>query len=311
MSVMLFHDYLKELANPSLPLRVSRLARLSHLAAEQREAFLAAWPKVNVRRRRQVVYQLMGLTEDNVDLNFDTVFLLCLDDEDAQMRREAIRGLWEYEGCDLTASLLRILGQDNDAEVRAEAALALGRFVLLFEYGKLRPRYFQPIETGLRRVLTSTGQPEEVRARALEAIASCSSLAWIPQTIQEAHDTGPHRLRISALHAMGQTCDPRWLPILFRGLCSQDVEVRYEAAMACGTIADERALPHLAPLLCDQDAEVQTAAIAALGEIGGAEAKALLQPLAQEASPVIRETVWEALNQIDADEDPFSVRQRF
>ncbi len=296
---MLFEDYLRELAEPSL--RVSRLTRLSDLTDEQREAFAAAWPRIDVRRRRQVAHQLAALAEDNVELNFDAVFLVCLEDEDAQVRRQAIQGLWEYEGCDLIAPLLRILGQDDDVQVRAEAALALGRFALLFE---------QPVGAQLRRILADARQPQEVRARALEAIAPCSGLPWVPQAISEAYESGSPRLKVSALHAMGRTCDPRWLPLLLRELSSEDAEVRYEAAMACGSIADGRALPHLAPLLHDQDAEVRMAAIAALGEIGGAEAKDLLLPLAQDASPAVREAVWEALGELDLEEDPLSFRWR-
>jgi HEAT repeat protein len=255
--------------------------------------------------------QLVGLAEDNIELNFDAVFLACLKDMDAQVRQQAIRGLWEYEGSDLIAPLLRLLGEDEDGAVRAQAALALGRFVLLWEEGRLRSRYFEAVEGALRRILADDKEPEEVRARALEAIGACSSRGWVRQAIQEFYERGVQRLRVSSIHAMGRSGDPRWLPLLFRELCNEDAEARYEAALACGAIGEEEAVSHLWPLLQDGDPEVRSAAIAALGQIGGGEAKSLLISLAADASPSVREALEEALREIDFSEDPLALRLRF
>lgn len=308
---MLFEEYLQELGDLSHPIRVSRLTRLSHLASEQQDAFLAAWPGIDVRRRRKIVCQLLELADDNVELNFDAVFLACLEDEDAQVRIQAIRGLWEYQGRDLIAPLLRLLGEDDDVGVRAEAALALGRFVLLWEQGNLRARYFQAMEGALRRILSDGRQPELVRARALEAIGACSGRGWVRQAIRESYEKGARRLKLSAIHAMGRSCDARWLPLLFRELASDDAGARYEAALACGAIGEEVAVPYLAPLLQDGDREVQSAAIAALGEIGSAEAKSLLLSLARDGSLNLREAARDALGEMDLGEDPLSFRIRF
>ena len=150
---MTFDEYLVELADPSVKLRISGLVRLSQMTAEQVQVFLPAWPTLDVRRRRRVIRELVDLGEDNVEVNFDAVFQAGLEDGDAGVRLEAVGGLWEYEKPDLIGVLLKILEGDEDAAVRAEAALALGRFALLAEYGKLRQRHFQEVESGLRRVL--------------------------------------------------------------------------------------------------------------------------------------------------------------
>lgn len=306
---MRFEELLRGLRNPAARVRATDLARLSQMTPEQREAFAAVWPTLDRARRRQVVRRLVELAEDNVELNFDMVFSLALEDEDAQVRVEAVRGLWEYEGRDLIGPLLRLLREDADARVRAEAALALGRFVLMYEYGNLRDRYFQEVEAALRRVLEDVTEVDEVRARALEAIGAHDA-PWVRQAIREAYESGVHRLKVGAIHAMGRSCEGRWLPLLLRELASEEPELRYEAAIACGALEDERAVPHLAPLLDDPDREVKEAAIAALGEIGGPRAKALLLGLSRDPSPSVREAALAALSQIDFGEDPLSFRYR-
>jgi HEAT repeat protein len=304
-----FEDYLRELADPSARLRVASLRHLSSLAGERREMFEQAWASIDVRRRRSIVQQLADLAEDNVDLNFDAVFLRGLKDDDAQVRLVSVRGLWEHEGTDVISVLLQLLEGDPDVSVRAEAALALGRFVMLSEFGRLRPRYFTEVEAGLRRVLEDHSEAEEVRARALEAIGPHDE-PWVRQAIREAYESGAHRLKVSAIYAMGQSCEARWLPLLLRELTSEDPELRYEAAVACGSLGDSSAVPHLLPLLDDADAEVQQAAIAALGEIGGAGAKAALLDLVAGPPGPAREAAISALAGIDFEEDPLGFKFR-
>ena len=300
-----FQDYLAELKDDGQPVKAARLSRLSQLGEEERVLFLKAWSAFSPKRRRQVIRLLVDLAEDNVELNFDNIFLPSLSDSDAQVRADAIRGLWEYDNRDLIEPLIHLLSADGDVDVRAEAALALGRFVLQWEFGALRDRYFHRVEGVLRQALGNGEEEMEVRARALEALGACS-LPWVRQAIRQAYADEDRRLRVSAVHAMGRNCDPNWLPILFQELSSADAEMRFEAALACGSLADEAAVPRLTPLLEDQDAEVQAATIAALGEIGGREAKAALMRYLDHPSRIVRDAVREALSLADFDEDPFS-----
>jgi HEAT repeat protein len=299
-----FQDFLAELEDDSHPIKAARLSRLSQLADEERILFQKAWSRFSDKRRRQVIRQLVDLAEDNVELNFDNIFLLSLSDSDPRVRADAIRGLWEYDNRDLIEPLIHLLRADGDTDVRAEAALGLGRFVLQWEFGALRDRYFRRVEDVLRQALTDGQEEMEVRARALEAIGSCS-LPWVRQAIRHAYNGSERQLKVSAVHAMGRNCDPNWLPILYQELSSGDAEMRYEAALACGSVADEAAVPRLSPLLEDDDAEVRAVTIAALGEIGGREAKAVLMRYVDHPSRTVREAVREALSLADFDEDPF------
>src|SRR3989304_8522224 len=123
--MMEFVEYLAQLKDPSARLSVAGLQQLALLEGEQLTALRSAWPQIEAERRRQVVHLLMELAEDNVDLSFDAVFFAALEDEDAAVRADAVRGLWGYEGRDLIAPLLRLLEKDEEPEERAGAALAL------------------------------------------------------------------------------------------------------------------------------------------------------------------------------------------
>ncbi|OGO48005.1 MAG: hypothetical protein A2W34_02070 [Chloroflexi bacterium RBG_16_64_32] len=306
---MEFSDYLRDLADPATHLSVAGLQQLHDLNREQVETFRSAWPQIPAERRRQVVRRLIELAEDSVDLNFDAVFFVALGDEDAAVRCDAVRGFWEYERQDLIGPLLRLLETDEEPEVRAEAALSLGRFVLLREFGSLREQHFQQVELGLRRTIEDDLEEDEVRARALESIAA-SGRPWVQEAILAAYQSEAPRVVVSALHAMGRSCQPRWLPVLTQELTNDDPEIRYEAALALGSLADRTAVSHLAALLDDPDLEVKQAAIAALGQIGGGEAKSMLRSVIKDSSTSVREAASAALAEADFAEDPLSVEYR-
>jgi HEAT repeat protein len=302
-------EYLDELQDGSKKLRVAGLARLSELAGDERKVLDRRWPDIDVRRRRRLVQELIDLSEDDVQLKFDAVFLRGLDDDDAEVRLESVRGLWEHESPGLIGSLVELLESDEDPAVRAEAALALGRFVLMFELGRLRENHFARAEAGLRKAIESAEEIEEVRARAIEAIGP-RDVPWVRQAVREAYESGEHRLKVSAVHAMGRSCENRWLPLLGRELSSEDAELRYEAAMAAGQIGDESVIPQLLPLLTDEDSDVREAAIAALGEIGTTQAKQALMEMLDSPSNAAREAAAAALAEIEFEEDPLGFRFR-
>ncbi|MEX1193750.1 MAG: HEAT repeat domain-containing protein [Dehalococcoidia bacterium] len=304
-----FAEYLEELSDAARKLKVADLQRLSNLSPEQIAQLQTAWPNTDVRRRRRIVGELVDLSEDNVDLNFLAAFTVALADSDAEVRLGAIRGLWEDESTALIDPLIALADEDPDAGVRAEAALALGRFVLLHALGRLRERHFERVTAGLRRVIDKRPEVEEVRARAIEAVGAHDA-SWVRQAISEAYESGVRRLKVSAVHAMGRSAGSRWLPLLTRELNSDDAEVRYEAAVACGGVADEAAVPHLVALVDDPDADVRAAAVAALGDIGGMTSRNALHDLLDNPSKATREAAAAALAEVDFEEDPLGFRVR-
>ena len=101
---------LTELNDPASAVHATDLTSLSRLHGAERERFLDAWRTMSVQRRRDIIDRLADLVEDNVELDFDQVFLIGLVDDDVQVRAESVKGLWEYEGDDLVGVLLRLLG---------------------------------------------------------------------------------------------------------------------------------------------------------------------------------------------------------
>jgi HEAT repeat protein len=301
--------YLEELRDSTRPLVISKLVNLSNLSAEELPPLLRMWRTITVDRRRRILKELTGLAEDNVELNFDALFRVALTDADSEARNMAVRGLWEYVGRDIVEPLVRLLHEDAEPTVRAESALALGRFVLRAEFGELRPADAERVEEALRQTIDDGGEVVEVRARAIEALGARSA-AWVRVIIQDAYDCPERRLRVSAVHAMGRNCDPVWLPVLFRELTSEDPEMRYEAATACGSIGEQASLPHLLPLIEDEDAEVQRAAIEALGAIGGRAARRALEQALGDPREHVREAALAALADADFNEDPLGFRYR-
>jgi HEAT repeat protein len=298
-----FDEYLQELADASQPLAISKLTQLSSMRADQASMFARVWREMELQRRRHLLQELTELTEDDVELNFDAVFLGGLSDRDAEIRFASIRGLREYEGRDLLDVLVKLLQTDANPAVRAEAALALGPYVLQAEFDRLRGDDSERIEQALEAAFRNAGEPPEVRGRALESLGARSA-PWVRELIEEAHAGLDRVLRLSAVHAMGRSCDPAWLPELTEELGSDDAALRFEAAVALGMIGDEAAVPELSPLVEDEDVEVQEAAIGSLGQIGGERAKDALRGLIGSGDERLRESALAALAEIDFAEDP-------
>lgn len=291
-------QYLEELADSSRPLKVAKLSNLNNLSSEERSEFEHAWPRFEVDRRLQILGRLNDLADDNPELNFDAVQLASLRDPEPRVRSAALEGLWEYEDRDLIPILVDLMQGDDDAGVRAAAALGLGRFVVLGEFGSLRPSDLTLVEDALADSINDLAETEEVRARALESIGARSE-PWVRDLITDAYSSGSHRMQVSALHAMGRSCDADWLPDVIQQLQSDDPELRYEAATAAGMIGDEAAVPHLSFLVHDDDDEVQETAIEALAEIGGPEARAIIVGLLSSGDEWLQEAASEALASMD------------
>jgi HEAT repeat protein len=228
-------------------------------------------------------------------------------DDDVQVRAGSVRALWEYEGADLIAVLLRLL-RDPEAIVRGEAALGLGRFHLRAELMAHDDARIREVEAALRAAAHDLAELPEVRGRAIEALG-VRGHDWVRDLIEEAYSSGERRLQISAVHAMGRNADLDWLPTILEEMHSEDAEMRFEAATAAGGIADEEAIQELSTLTIDEDAEVQEAAIAALGQIGGPAARSVLLAVASESKDDrILESVRDALAEADFVEDPLGVK---
>jgi len=291
-------ELLNQIADLSQPLSVARLYALSHLGPEDLARFREVWPRVAVERRRQITAFLVEITEDSFEVDFNAVFRYCLEDPDPRVRAAAIDGLWEDEDVRLIEPFIRMMHHDPAEEVRAAAAMALGRFVLLGELEKIQTRYLEATRDALLQVINSPQESVEVRRRAVESIGY-SGHEGVRQLLREAYYDENEKMRVSAIFAMGRSADPYWEPLLLPELESRNPEIRYEAARACGELELRAAVPGLIRLLDDPDVEVQEAAITALGQIGGEEARRALEACYERGDERVREAVDAALEELN------------
>ncbi|MFC1897453.1 HEAT repeat domain-containing protein [Chloroflexota bacterium] len=303
--VLSIEETIADLADGDKPLQNSRLIDLSNLNPEEVRIFEQAWVAIEPKRRQQIVYRLVELVENNLELNFDSIFKNCLEDRDAEVRSKAIEGLWESEEACLINPLVNLLEQDSAEKVQAAAAMALGKFTMLAEHKKLRSCHIAKVYQALLATISDKSKPVEVKRCALEAAAPLS-LPQVREAILEAYQNHNSKLRISAIHAMGKNCDHSWLPILLKEVASVDAEIRCEAVRACGELGEEKAVPYLIERLNDSDVDVQIATIQALGRVGGGEVKKYLERCQNNPSEVIRQATEQALQELEEWECPFS-----
>jgi len=298
-------QHIAEIFDSSKPLVNSKLVYLSDLNSEELKFLEKIWTNAEASRRHEVIFQLVHLSEVDFKLDFSSVFVLFLHDSDETVRIQAIAGLDGEENYRFITPLLRSLKEDSSAEVRAAVVVALGKFALLGELGKLPTHYRDKVYTALLEVLDNKTESTGVKRRALEAI-SPFNLPRVKELIEKAYHTTDIKLKTSAIYAMGRNCDPAWLITLLTELNSDEAEIRYEAANACGELGAEEAVPHLLKLIKDEDYQIQEAVIKALGEIGSEQAKQALDKLVKNPQPRIRQAAKSALKRIHLCEEPLS-----
>ena len=304
---MTLERYLRDLAEEEKPLRHSGLLNISSLTTEELPEFKAAWLLLSKERKRDILSKLLELSVDNLELDYSAVFRACLRDEDAEVRDKATRGLWECDDRGIIRPLIKLVAEDPSVKVRVTATTCLGKFAEMAQDGKLLDRDADRIREALQSAIGNEGEDQEVRRRAIEAVASFNS-PEIEEIIQDAYQNGDREVKQSSIYAMGRSSNSRWLPIVLEEMHHQEAAIRFEAASACGMLGDGSTVPHLIRLIEDEDAEVQLRAVQALGAIGGTTAKRALRQCLNSGDEALEEEAQTALSNMEIDEDPLGFR---
>jgi HEAT repeat protein len=263
----------------NLPIHL--IYRLSDLSPEQYEEFKRSWPAVKLDRRAAIARHMADISEESYLVNFDSVCAYLFEDESPVVRLAALDAVWDSTEIGLIPSIVMILQEDEDQVVRAGAARALAHYILLGEWGELSPQLTDPVVDVLLAEYEKPTTSLEVKRATLEAVAAAGGQRVI-DSIQDAYEDGPFELQLSAVFAMGNTADDRWLPILEDEFENPSAEMRAEAARAAGAIGDSKSLDALQQLLTDDDSDVLTAVIYAIGQIGGEQAYQILSDLGED-----------------------------
>jgi HEAT repeat protein len=296
-----------ELRDSASPVRHTSLIQLSGLSGTEVRDMMSSWNEIDANRRRELLDRMTELADDNIELDYSTLFRACLHDEDEGVRARAARSLWDSDDRTNIRPLVGLLTRDDSAEVRAAAATALGKFVEMTEEGKLIRREGQKIADALVGVIENPQEHLETRCRAIEAVAALTS-EKVHSIIEQAYRDDDIRLKQSAIYAMGRRSDSSWLPTVLRETGHVEAAIRYEAVTASGHLGDEDTVPHLINSLNDEDSQVQLAAVNSLGLIGGDLAQRALAQAMQRGDDAIKEAAEQALEAMDFDDDPLGFR---
>lgn len=270
---------------------------LSGLSEADLMKFASVWQHLPDEQRYRVAIELAEASESDFELDYRTIGLYLLNDSNPDVRAAAVDMLWEDETLETMHAFMMLVKRDTDVRVKANAvgASALGRFVLLGEYGNIPVDEFEKLQALLVATLKDETLDTEIRRRALESISN-SSHEIVPVEIRKAYRSSDHRFKVSSIFAMGRSNDSVWEDIVLKELESSDAEMRYEATRAAGEIGILEAVPKLGRMLVDDDREIQMNAIWSLGEIGGKEAQRILEAIRDVAEEAQDDDMLEAID---------------
>ena len=274
-----FVDLLQSLTNDAEPVAGVRLAELSDLDAQSTGEFASVWERLP-SDRRQILLEELGLMADaQIELSFEAINRLGLDDLDSAVRLQAIENLWESEDPGLALEFLARLKADAAPEVRAAAGKALGVFILIGETRKLDSGIQHGIEEALLQAARKDSS-SEVRDLCLQTLGY-SSRSEVAGLIEEAYAARSEGRLTSALRAMAHSANPDWGENVMSRLHDPSPKIRLEAARAAGEIDLREGIPDLIELLEDVDETVRRAAVWSLSQIGGSRATEALNSMAE------------------------------
>lgn len=281
------------------PIAVHLLFKLSDMELEEWARFQKAWAKADDERRREVMRHLADIVEEAYYVDYTPIFKLGIVDESSEVRVAALDGLWDSTDAWFVSPLIGMLQSDPVVDVRVAAAKALAHYVLLAEWGQMPARVSKPIVEALLAEYEKEGTAVSVKQAALEGMGAASH-PRVETLIQEAYDSPYQDMRVSAIFAMGNSADDKWLPTILAELENPELEMQIEAIRAAGMMGRSDAVELLADLVDHEESDVRAAVIVALGKIGGDHPQAILAKLMddpdyEDMHELIEETIEEML----------------
>ncbi|OGO34926.1 MAG: hypothetical protein A2Z16_06800 [Chloroflexi bacterium RBG_16_54_18] len=276
-----FIEVMRALLDVDNPFPARFLPRLSDLEGAELEFLKETWPKIPLWRRRALIEDIEEICKDDYLVTYESLGVFAAEDADSLVRLHAVRTLWEFENKSLIPTLVRLLRDDPDVDVRAASASALGQYVYLGELDELPLDILQQIEVLL--LDTTQGNEEEaIRRAALESLGF-SSRVEVSALIAAAFNSGEMGWKTSALFAMGRSRNEIWKNQVQSMLDNSQPDLRLEAARAAGELEITEAVPVLLELLHDPGDAIRDASIWSLSQIGGEGVRDRLEQLFNEA----------------------------
>ncbi|NMC46964.1 MAG: hypothetical protein GYA52_09045 [Chloroflexi bacterium] len=288
-----FEQVLAELQDENQQFSPKHLRAFSDMDNGSLEKLKHVWADVPLKRKISLLEDLEELMEADTLVCCDALGKYAMTDTDAGVRRRAINLLWECEDSSLIPRFMDTLDNDPEESVRAAAAAALGKFILLGELDEIDQEKADPI---IERLLAIMQQQEDgdIPRRALESLGYSSHKA-VAGLIEKAMRSTDNRWVASALFAMGRSLDERWEKIVLQHLNNEEAAVQIEAVRAAGELELSSALETLFELLDGEEADADLLAQIywALSKIGG---KGVREKLEQELEDAVDEDLMDILD---------------
>lgn len=303
-----FVDLLHSLINDTEPVDGVRLAELSDLDTERLERFSAAWENLPNDRRQALLKELGLIAEAQIELTFEAINRIALNDAEPTVRQQAIENLWEGEASGLARKFVQILRDDTSPAVRGAAGKALGTFVFIAETRELDRSIQREMEEALLRA-AGNDSSWEVRDLSLRSLGF-STRPEVPKLIEEAFAAVGESRIAAALCAMARSANEVWGENVLAHLHDGSPIIQLEAIRAAGDIGLSEGIQELIELLEDVDESVRRASMWSLGQIGGMKASEVLNSLAEaELGEDEQETLQDAIDNLffaDGEHELFS-----
>jgi HEAT repeat protein len=276
-----FQELIDALLDFDKPFPPRFLYLFSDLEKTDLNKLAAIWNQLPTWRRQGLIEDLAELYERDYLLSYNDLCRFTVKDEDPKVRLSSVKVLEQYDLNTLIPLFLDLLSNDNDEQVQAAAAHALGRFVYLGEIDEINTSTLREIEDKLLQ--TTMGEEEFlIRREAFESLGY-SSREEVQPLIEEAYNSEKKEWVSSALFAMARSANERWRPQVMEKLESDFPIIRCEAARAAGELEIREAIPYLLDLLDDPDEDIRLASIWALSQIGGEGVHERMEQMLDEA----------------------------
>ena len=271
------------LLDTSRPFPPQYLHIFSDITAADLAEIQKIWPQIAVTRKINLLHDLEAMMEADTLLSCDDFARFALEDEDANVRSRAISLLWECEDLKIAHYFSHMLENDESEIVRAAAAAALGKFVLMGELEEISRESFNRIISLLMKIY-ELELFDKVRTEILRALAY-SGKKEIAGLIAEAFTRKEKEWKLAALESMGRSADTRWQDHILDTLESSDTDFLYEAVRAAGELELKPARMTLLQILEEEldNEDLRFQVIWALSKIGGDAVYETLQDLLDNA----------------------------
>jgi HEAT repeat protein len=270
----------------------------------------------NWTRDEKIQYLQALIDDEEMSLDAFPVLAILVEDEDPEVRKLAVTGLWDHPRSEMIDRLCELVQHDPSQEVRSKAVVTLGRFIYEGDdddladddlaWGdedeelpveQLSKKDFQRVKAFLMDLIRDDRQPSETRRFAVEAI-SFSNTPEVREIIAQAYAQADHKMKVSAIFAMGRSGDRAWSSILLQELESPVRELQFEATRAVGEAGLAAASPTLKRLVESGDLDLKLEAIWSLGRAGGPGVHRFLSETARSDDEDVREVAEAALEEL-------------